>query len=67
MEFCTNQWTDLYLIGTSIMKELSHIITDFTESEEKKKNNLNVHVILISHVYISMFMSVSNDLKSHFG
>ena len=49
------------------MKELSHIITDFTESEEKKKNNLNVHVILISHVYISMFMSVSNDLKSHFG
>ena len=23
MAFCTNQWTDLFVIGTSIMKELT--------------------------------------------
>ena len=33
MEFCTNQWTGLYMIGTSIMKELTTLITNFTESE----------------------------------
>ena len=32
MEFCTNQWTGLFMIGTSIMKELT-TVTNFTESE----------------------------------
>ena len=67
MEFCTNQWTGLYMIGTAIMIELTTLNKNFTESEREERIISNVHVILISHVYISIFMSVSNDWKSHFG
>ena len=41
MEFCTNQWTGLYMIGTSVMKELTTLKNKFTESEEKKENNFS--------------------------
>ena len=35
-------------------------------SRPPSKYNTHVHVILISHVIISMFMSVSIGWKSHF-
>ena len=38
----------------------------FTESKWRKITNSHIHVILISHVYISKFMSVSNGWKSQF-
>ena len=55
------------MIGTAIMIELTTLNKNFTESEREERIISNVHVILISHVYISIFMSVSNDWKSHFG
>ena len=55
------------MIGISVMKELTTLNNKFTESEEKKENVSQVRVILISHVYISIFMSVSNGWKSHSG
>ena len=29
MEFCTSQWTVLYMIGTSVMKELTTLNNKF--------------------------------------
>ena len=48
------------------MKVLTGFDNKLTELEVKKEINYHVHVILISHVYISIFMSVSNGWKSHF-
>ena len=68
MEFCTNQWADLYMIGTAIMRESTTLNNKFYRIRKRRKRIIsNVHVILISHVYIPIFMSVSNDWKSHFG
>ena len=68
MEFCTKQWTDLYVMGTSIMKELTTLNNKFYRIRgEEKRTISHVHVILISHVYISIFMSVSDSWKSHLG
>ena len=36
MEFCTNQWTDgLYIIGTSVMKELAKFYRIRREEREE--------------------------------
>ena len=55
------------MTGTLAMKVLTTLNDKFTESEVKKENKSHVHVILISHVYVSIIMSVSNGWKSHFG
>ena len=52
------------------MNELTTLNNKFTESlnpKRKKKIISHVRVILISHVYISTFMGVSNGWKSHSG
>ena len=56
------------MIGTSIMKVLTTLTKNFYRIRRRRTRIIfNVHLILISHVYISIFMSVSNDSKSHFG
>ena len=45
----------------------SHFITNFTETEEKKRMISHFHIVLILHVYISIPMSVSNGWKSYSG
>ena len=52
------------------MKELTTLNNKFTESQNqksRKKMISRIRVILISHVYISVFMGVSNGWKSHPG
>ena len=51
-------------------EELTKLNNKFTESPSQKRRKRiisHVHVILISHVYISIFMGVSNVWKSHSG
>ena len=67
MESCTNQWTGLYMMGISLMKELTKLNNKFYRIRREERIISHVHIILISHVYISMFMSVSNGWKSHSG
>ena len=54
------QSTDFFMIGASVTKELTTLNNKFTESEDKKENNFSLHVILVWHVYISIFMSFSD-------
>ena len=52
------------------MKELTTLNNKFTESQNQKRRKRivsQVRVILILHVYVSIFMSVSNGWKSHSG
>ena len=37
MEFCTNQWTVLYMIGNSIMKELTTLNNKFYRIRRKER------------------------------
>ena len=39
MEFCANQWTGLYMIGTSVMRELTSLNNKFyrIRREEREK------------------------------
>ena len=46
---------------------INNKFTELQNRKRRKKIISYVHVILISHVYISIFMSVSNGSKSHFG
>ena len=39
MEFCSNEWTGLFMIGTSVMKELTTLGNKFYESEDNKGND----------------------------
>ena len=53
MEFCTNQWTGLYMIGTSVMKKLTTLNNKFYRIKRGEREQFfHVHAILISHVYI---------------
>ena len=52
------------------MKELTALNNKYTESQNHKRRQKiisHVRVILIAHVYISIFMGVSNGWKSHPG
>ena len=54
----------------SVMKELTTLNNKFMESQNqkrRKKTISHVRVILISHVYIAIFMGASNGGKSHSG
>ena len=42
-------------------------MTNLQNQKWRKKINSHVHVILISHVYVSVIISVSNGWKSRFG
>ena len=56
-------WSLLNLLLTTLNSK-------FTESQNQKRTKRiisHVRVILISHVYISIFMGVSNGWKSHSG
>ena len=58
------------MIGISVMNELMTLTNKFTESQNqkrRKKIDSHLRVILISHVYISIFMGVSNGWKNHPG
>ena len=51
-------------------EELTELNNKFTESPNLKRRKRiisHVHVILISHEYISIFMGASNGWKSHSG
>ena len=51
-------------------EELTKLNNKFTESPNQKRRKRiisHVQVILISHVYISVFMGVANGWKSHSG
>ena len=62
MEFCANQWTGLYMIGTSVMRELTSLNNKFYRIRREERRH--VHVILISHVYI-WFQMVQKDTLSN--
>ena len=49
------------------MKELTTLKNKFYNQKRRKKIISHVHVNLISRVYISIFMSVSNVWKSYSG
>ena len=51
-------------------EELTKLNNKFRESPSQKRRKRiisHVHIILISHVYISIFMGVSNGWKCHSG
>ena len=52
------------------LERVTTLNNKFTESQNQKRRKkiiFHVRVILISHVYISIFMGVSNGWKSHSG
>ena len=52
------------------LERVTTLNNKFTESQNQKRRKkiiFQVRVILISHVYISIFMGVSNGWKSHSG
>ena len=56
------------MTGTAIMRESTTLNNKFDRIRKRRKRIIsNVHVILISHIYILIFMGVSNDWKSHVG
>ena len=59
------QCTGFYMIKTSVMKKLTTLNNEFTESEMKRINS-HVDVILISHVYISIYLWVSQRFEKPF-
>ena len=62
---------DWFLYDRDLRHEaLTELNNKFTESRSQKRRKRmisHVHVILIPHVYISIFMGVSNGWKSHSG
>ena len=51
-------------------EELTTLNNKFTESQNQKRRKRiisHVHIILISYVYLSRFIGVSNGWKSHSG
>ena len=53
---------DLFLYDRDLRHELTTLNNNFTEPEVKKENKFSRHVILISHLYVATFMSVSVGL-----
>ena len=60
------QSTGFFSIGASVTKMLTTLNNKFTESEDKE-NNFSIHVILVWHEYISIFISFLNGWESHSG
>ena len=52
MKFCTNQWTGLYMIGTSVIKEITTLNNKLYRIRGEERIISPVYATLISHVYI---------------